>query len=57
MSMIVSPTGFHLSIRVSDLAESTAFYAAALVVEPKNWIARPWPRAPGRTAIESLKAL
>ena len=36
MSMIVSPTEFHLSIRVADLSESTAFYTAFLGVEPKD---------------------
>lgn len=36
MSMIVSPTEFHLSFRVADLQESTAFYTAFLGVEPKD---------------------
>ena len=36
MSMIVSPTEFHLSFRVADLGESTAFYTAFLGVEPKD---------------------
>jgi catechol 2,3-dioxygenase-like lactoylglutathione lyase family enzyme len=36
MTMIVSPEEFHLSIRVSDLAESTAFYTAFLGVEAKD---------------------
>lgn len=36
MTMIVSPEEFHLSIRVQDLAESTAFYTAFLGVEPKD---------------------
>lgn len=40
MSMIVSPTEFHLSFRVADLAASTAFYAAFLNVEPKDHTAR-----------------
>lgn len=31
---------FHLSLRVADLAESTAFYAALLRVEPKDATAR-----------------
>lgn len=36
MSMIVAPEEFHLSIRVSDLAQSTAFYTAFLGAEPKD---------------------
>jgi len=36
MSMIVSPAEFHLSFRVSDLEESTAFYTHFLGVEPKD---------------------
>ena len=40
MSMTVSPTEFHLSFRVSDLAESTTFYANFLGVEPKDRTAR-----------------
>ena len=36
MSMIVSPSEFHLSFRVSDLEASTAFYSAFLAVEPKD---------------------
>lgn len=40
MSMIVSPTEFHLSFRVADLAESTAFYASFLGVEAKDKTAR-----------------
>jgi catechol-2,3-dioxygenase len=40
MSMIVSPTEFHLSFRVADLGESTAFYAAFLGVAPKDTTAR-----------------
>ena len=36
MSMIASPAEFHLSIRVHDLAESTAFYTAFLGVEAKD---------------------
>lgn len=40
MSMIVSPTEFHLSFRVADLQESTAFYAAFLGVEAKDRTAR-----------------
>lgn len=36
MSMIVSPSEFHLSFRVSDLEASTAFYTAFLGVEPKD---------------------
>ena len=34
--MIASPTEFHLSIRVSDLEESTAFYTRFLGVAPKD---------------------
>lgn len=34
--MIVSPAEFHLSFRVSDLEESTAFYTNFLGVEPKD---------------------
>lgn len=40
MSMVVSPSEFHVSFRVSDLAASTAFYAAFLGVEPKDTTAR-----------------
>lgn len=36
MTMIDSPNEFHLSIRVSNLEESTLFYAAFLGVEPKD---------------------
>lgn len=36
MSMIVSPTEFHMSIRVSDLEESTVFYTRFLDTEPKD---------------------
>ena len=36
MSIIVSPAEFHLSFRVSDLEESTAFYINFLGVEPKD---------------------
>ena len=36
MSMIVSPAEFHISIRVSDLEESTAFYTRFLDTEPKD---------------------
>lgn len=36
MSMIVSPTQFHLSFRVLDLEESTVFYTRFLGVEPKD---------------------
>lgn len=36
MSMIPSPTEFHLSLRVSDLEESTAFYTQFLGVDPKD---------------------
>jgi len=34
--MIVSPAEFHLSFRVSNLEESTAFYTYFLDVEPKD---------------------
>lgn len=40
MTMIVSPSEFHLSFRVSDLEESTAFYIAFLGVEPKDRMPR-----------------
>ena len=40
MSMIPAPAEFHLSIRVSDLDASTAFYAAFLAVAPKARTAR-----------------
>ena len=40
MSMVVSPSEFHVSFRVSDLAASTAFYAAFRGVEPKDTTAR-----------------
>jgi catechol-2,3-dioxygenase len=36
MSMIVSPTEFHLSFRVSNLEESTVFYTRFLGAEPKD---------------------
>lgn len=36
MSMIVSPAEFHISIRVSDLEESTAFHTRFLDTEPKD---------------------
>lgn len=36
MTMIVSPAEFHISIRVADLGESTAFYAQFLDIEPKE---------------------
>ena len=36
MRMIASPTEFHLSLRVADLATSTDFYTAFLGVEPKD---------------------
>lgn len=36
MSMIASPKEFHLSFRVADLEESTAFYSAFLGVDPKD---------------------
>ena len=36
MSMIESPVEFHVSFRVSNLDESTAFYAALLGIEPKD---------------------
>lgn len=36
MSMIASPTEFHLSFRVSNLDESTAFYTRFLGVGPKD---------------------
>ena len=36
MTMIVSPAEFHISIRVADLGESTAFYTQFLDVEPKD---------------------
>ena len=36
MSMIPSAAEFHLSIRVADLAASTAFYAGFLGVPPKD---------------------
>ena len=34
--MIAFPLEFHLSFRVADLEESTAFYAGFLGVEPKD---------------------
>lgn len=40
MTMIVSAEEFHLSIRVSDLAESTAFYTRFLGVEAKDKMPR-----------------
>lgn len=40
MSMIVSPTEFHLSFRVADLDESTTFYTSFLDVEPKDRTSR-----------------
>lgn len=40
MTMVVSPAEFHVSIRVADLGESTAFYTAFLGVEPKDSTAR-----------------
>ena len=40
MSVIVSPTEFHLSFRVADLQASTAFHTAFLGVEPKDRTAR-----------------
>ena len=40
MRMIASPAEFHISIRVSDLDESTAFYTRFLGVEPKESTAR-----------------
>lgn len=40
MSMIVSPTEFHLSFRVSDLEKSTAFYTNFLDVDPKDRTSR-----------------
>ncbi|MDZ7592124.1 MAG: VOC family protein [Rubrivivax sp.] len=40
MSMTVSATEFHLSFRVADLEQSTAFYAAFLGVTPKDRTAR-----------------
>lgn len=36
MSIIASPAEFHLSFRVSNLDESTAFYTAFFNVEPKD---------------------
>jgi catechol 2,3-dioxygenase-like lactoylglutathione lyase family enzyme len=36
MSMIASPNEFHLSFRVADLEESTAFYSAFLGMDPKD---------------------
>jgi catechol-2,3-dioxygenase len=36
MSMIASPTEFHLSFRVSDLGLSTSFYSQFLGVKPKD---------------------
>lgn len=36
MSMIASPAEFHLSFRVSNLDESTAFYTRFLDTEPKD---------------------
>lgn len=40
MSMIVSPAEFHISIRVSDLEESEAFYTRFLNTEPKDRTSR-----------------
>lgn len=40
MSMVASPVEFHISIRVADLAESTAFSSQFLGVEPKDSTAR-----------------
>lgn len=40
MNMIASPSEFHISIRVADLGESTAFYTAFLGVAPKDSTAR-----------------
>ncbi len=36
MTMIPSPGEFHVSFRVADLLESTAFFAAFLGVDPKD---------------------